>query len=53
MGHIDVSEVQYWLPDGRILLDDVNFRVGDGMKVALVGPNGSGKTTLKIGRAHV
>ena len=46
MGHIDVSEVQYWLPDGRILLDNINFRVGDGTKVALVGPNGSGKTTL-------
>ena len=46
MGHIDVSEVQYWLPDGRILLGNINFRVGDGTKVALVGPNGSGKTTL-------
>ncbi|GAB3456528.1 ATP-binding cassette domain-containing protein [Streptomonospora sediminis] len=46
MGHIDVSGAAYHLPDGRILLDDVSFRVGDGMKAVLVGANGSGKTTL-------
>ena len=34
------------LPDGRALLDDVSFRVGDGAVAALVGPNGAGKTTL-------
>ena len=34
------------LPDGRMLLDDVSFRVGDGTKAALVGANGAGKTTL-------
>nr|WP_239579018.1 ATP-binding cassette domain-containing protein [Microlunatus panaciterrae] len=34
------------LPDGRPLLRDVSFRVGDGAKVALVGANGCGKTTL-------
>jgi ATPase subunit of ABC transporter with duplicated ATPase domains len=46
MGHIDVSGVGYRLPDGRPLLTDVNFRVGDGANVALVGANGCGKTTL-------
>jgi len=46
MGHIDVSGVEYALSDGRVLLNDVSFRVGDGAKVALIGPNGSGKTTL-------
>ena len=46
MGHIDISSVEYSLSDGRVLLNDVSFRVGDGAKVALIGPNGSGKTTL-------
>ncbi|MFM1965571.1 MAG: hypothetical protein RL134_1296 [Actinomycetota bacterium] len=46
MGHIDVQHVSYSLPDGRILLDDVSFRIGEGVKAALVGANGAGKTTL-------
>ena len=46
MGHIDVQHVTYSLPDGRVLLDDVSFRVGEGVKAALVGANGAGKTTL-------
>jgi ATPase subunit of ABC transporter with duplicated ATPase domains len=46
MGHIEIASVEYSLSDGRVLLNDVSFRVGDGAKVALIGPNGSGKTTL-------
>ncbi|ASW53577.1 ATP-binding cassette domain-containing protein [Plantactinospora sp. KBS50] len=46
MGYIDVAGVGYVLPDGRELLADVSFRVGEGANVALVGPNGAGKTTL-------
>ncbi|MGW5239443.1 ABC-F family ATP-binding cassette domain-containing protein [Monashia sp. NPDC004114] len=46
MGHVDVNSVFFSLPDGRPLLNDVSVRVGEGAKVALVGPNGTGKTTL-------
>ena len=46
MGQINVVGVEFALSDGRVLLSDVSFRVGDGAKVALIGPNGSGKTTL-------
>ncbi|MEW9533347.1 ABC-F family ATP-binding cassette domain-containing protein [Microbispora sp. NPDC049125] len=43
---INVSHLTYVLPDGRPLLNDVSFRIGEGVKAALVGPNGAGKTTL-------
>ena len=46
MGHVDIAGVEYALPDGRPLLRDVNLRVGEGSKTALIGPNGTGKTTL-------
>jgi ATPase subunit of ABC transporter with duplicated ATPase domains len=46
VGHLDVNGVHYTLPDGRVLLRDVHLRVGEGAKVALIGPNGTGKTTL-------
>ena len=46
MGYVDVQKVSQVLPDGRVLFEDVSFRVGDGTKTALVGANGTGKTTL-------
>ena len=46
MGYIDISGVSYGLPDGRPLLDEVSFRVGEGSTTALIGANGAGKTTL-------
>src|SRR5699024_5558954 len=46
MGHVDLAGISYALADGRPLLDRVGFRVGEGAKVALIGPNGTGKTTL-------
>src|SRR5690606_2279473 len=42
VGHIDINDISYFLPDGRPLLAGVNLRVGEGAKVALVGPNGVG-----------
>ncbi|HEV7628391.1 MAG TPA: ATP-binding cassette domain-containing protein, partial [Streptomyces sp.] len=46
MGHLEVAHLDYYLPDGRLLLADASFRVGEGASVALVGANGAGKTTL-------
>jgi len=46
VGHIEVAHIGHVLPDGRVLLDDVSFKVGEGVTAALVGPNGAGKTTL-------
>jgi len=46
VGHVEVSHLSQALPDGRTLLDDASFRVGEGSVAALVGPNGAGKTTL-------
>jgi ATPase subunit of ABC transporter with duplicated ATPase domains len=44
--HLNIADVDYFLPDGRQLLSGVSFRVGNGAKTALIGPNGTGKTTL-------
>ncbi|MCL7376298.1 ABC-F family ATP-binding cassette domain-containing protein [Streptomyces sp. 35G-GA-8] len=46
MGHVDAAHLEYYLPDGRVLLGDASFRVAEGSVVALVGANGAGKTTL-------
>ncbi len=46
MSHLELTGISYTLPDGRPLLSDVGFRVGNGAKVGLIGANGAGKSTL-------
>jgi ATPase subunit of ABC transporter with duplicated ATPase domains len=46
VGHVEVAHLTHATPDGRVLLGDASFRVGEGVTAALVGPNGAGKTTL-------
>jgi ATPase subunit of ABC transporter with duplicated ATPase domains len=46
MGFIEVSDLSYKLPGGRVLFDGVTFKVHASRHAALVGANGVGKTTL-------
>jgi len=46
VAHIEAAHVDYYLPDGRLLLADASFRVAEGEAAALVGANGAGKSTL-------
>jgi energy-coupling factor transporter ATP-binding protein EcfA2 len=46
VGYVGLNSVSLALPDGRVLLDEITFRVGEGRKAALIGANGAGKTTL-------
>jgi ATPase subunit of ABC transporter with duplicated ATPase domains len=46
VGHVDIAHLSFTLPDGRVLFDDVSFRVAGGAVTVLVGANGTGKTTL-------
>ncbi|WP_425267388.1 ABC-F family ATP-binding cassette domain-containing protein [Cellulomonas shaoxiangyii] len=43
---LDLEDVTFTLPDGRVLLDDVTWRLGPGDRYGVVGVNGSGKSTL-------
>jgi ATPase subunit of ABC transporter with duplicated ATPase domains len=46
MGFIEVTNLTYKLPGGRVLFDELSFRVPSGRRVALIGANGVGKTTI-------
>ncbi len=46
---VEFSHVTYRIPDGRVLLADLNFSVAAGETLVLLGRSGSGKTTaLKL-----
>lgn len=43
---VEVENINYTLPNGRVLIDDFSTLVQRGDKIGLIGPNGVGKTTL-------
>ena len=43
---VDLVDATIATPDGRVLVDDLTWRIGPGERIGLVGVNGSGKTTV-------
>jgi cobalt/nickel transport system ATP-binding protein len=43
---LQVSHVSYHYPDGHRVIQDVNFQLHSGERLAIIGPNGAGKSTL-------
>ena len=43
---VEVENISYTLPNGRVIIDDFSTLVQRGDKIGLIGPNGVGKTTL-------
>ena len=53
MGSVEVSGMRHTLPGGRVLFSDVSFRVGDGVRAALVGEAAAaGYSTAMRSLAH-
>jgi cobalt/nickel transport system ATP-binding protein len=45
---IQIEQLNYSYPDGKIALQDINLSIARGEKVAVVGANGAGKSTLLL-----
>ncbi len=45
---IELIDVGFAYPDGRIALRGINLTVGEGETLVIVGPNGAGKSTLLL-----
>lgn len=45
-GEVRFEDVSFGYRDGLQILDDINFHVYPGQRIALIGPTGSGKSTI-------
>lgn len=43
---IEISQLTFAYPDGRVALHNLSLHIKHGQRVGLVGPNGAGKTSL-------
>jgi ABC-type multidrug transport system fused ATPase/permease subunit len=43
---VELDSVRFAYGEGPTVLDGMSFKVGEGQRVALVGPSGAGKTTI-------
>ena len=45
---LEVRDLSFHYPDGRLAVDGISFALEPGESVALVGPNGAGKSTVLL-----